>query len=162
VTRFATDRKALDFIAGRISAEAEREGAPLSVTERKMLYFSETDWTLPDMVEVSAQFDRDYDQEAYEGKIGALVRTIVASHHGNNLEEEELWDAALAKLSDGDHYILVLTQCGRAKVHSFLPTLGANRVRPPYDRLKLWLTAFAIVFGGLGCVALWHWLTGPR
>ena len=42
----------------------------------RMLYFTETGWTLPDMKQVSSDFDRDYDQGEYEQKIGGLVSKI--------------------------------------------------------------------------------------
>jgi hypothetical protein len=158
--QFATDKTALDFIAGRIAAEAERAGTPLTEIERKMLYFSQTDWTLPDMAEVSEEFDRDYDQDEYERKIGDLARKITAHHHGDNREEKESWDAAREKLSEGDHYILVLVSSGRSNAAGFLPALTPNPVRPPHDILKLWLTAIAIVFGLLGLALLCARLSG--
>lgn len=74
--KFSTIKEAKDYLAGKIAAEAEREGAPLSEIERKMLYFSETDWTLPDMSSVSADFDREYDQDEYEQKIAGLARKV--------------------------------------------------------------------------------------
>lgn len=45
---------AIDFLVGRIAQRAEQEGVPLSEVERKMLYFSETAWTLPDMAAEAA------------------------------------------------------------------------------------------------------------
>ena len=57
--RFPDDREALDFIASQIAEEALREGVPFSEAERKMLYFSETAWTLPDIWEVSDKFDEE-------------------------------------------------------------------------------------------------------
>jgi hypothetical protein len=154
MNEFVTDREALDYLAARIAAEAERDGTPLSEVERKMLYFSETDWTLPDMAGVSAEFDRDYDEDQYERKIAGLIRKIEADSHGHNQEEQETWDAAVYKLSDGDRYLLVMLSS------SFSP-LG-RATRPPHDRLKLWLTAFGIVFGAFALMALGNWLFGPR
>src|SRR5277367_4567994 len=49
-------REAKVFLASRITEEAERQGAPLSETERKMLYFSPTGWTLEDMATVKEAF----------------------------------------------------------------------------------------------------------
>ena len=43
-----------------------------------MLYFSETDWTLPDIMQVNDEFDRDYDQDEYEKKITHLIRKAAA------------------------------------------------------------------------------------
>ena len=57
----------------RIVAEAQREGVSLSEIERKMLYFSETDWTLPDIDKVSEAFEREYDNDEYEKKITSLI-----------------------------------------------------------------------------------------
>ncbi len=130
-----------------------------------MLYFSETDWTLPDMAEVSAAFDRDYDQNEYEHKIAVLIRNISADNQGHNPEEEEAWDNAVLKLTEGDHYLSVLTalNAGAYPTRSgFIPTLDRPAVRPPHDRLKLWLTAFGIVFGTFAVVVLGNWLFGPK
>ena len=66
---FANAREAKEFLVTRIVAEAQRESVSLSEVERKMLYFSETGWTLPDIMVVSDAFDRDYDQAKYEEKI---------------------------------------------------------------------------------------------
>ena len=48
-------REAKEFLISKIVAEAQRENAPLSETERKMLYFTESGWTLPDIAQVSEQ-----------------------------------------------------------------------------------------------------------
>src|SRR5947209_6259308 len=58
---FHSGREAKEFLISRIVAEAEHEKVPLSEVERKMLYFTETGWTLPDMAAVSDEFDKDYD-----------------------------------------------------------------------------------------------------
>ena len=70
---FGTIREAKDYLGGRIAIVAERDGIPLSELARKMLYFSETDWTLPDISNVSEEFDRDYNESEYVRKIAALV-----------------------------------------------------------------------------------------
>ena len=59
---FSTIRAAKEYLAGKIAEQAEREGSPLTEVERKMLYFSETDWTLPDMLKVSEEFEGDVEQ----------------------------------------------------------------------------------------------------
>jgi hypothetical protein len=105
---FRTILEAKDYLAGRIAAEAERDGIPLTDVERKMLYFTETGWTLPDMKQVSSEFDRDYDQGEYEQKIGGLVSKIQSRLRDQGESEGENWDRAIMKLSRGDHYLLVL------------------------------------------------------
>jgi hypothetical protein len=146
---------ALDFIAGKIAAEAEREGSPLSEVERKMLYFSETDWTLPDMAQVSAEFDREYDQSEYEQKIAGLIQKITAHHYGNNPDEEENWDESVARLSEGDHYILVLANLGPSSGSGFLSALGPAGVRPPHDVLRLVLTSIVVTVAAFGAMLLY-------
>jgi hypothetical protein len=44
VQQFATSSEAKEFLVGKITEQARREGTILSDIERKMLYFSETDW----------------------------------------------------------------------------------------------------------------------
>src|SRR5690349_23643303 len=69
MTAVGDAREAKEFLISKIVAEAQREKAPLSEIERKMLYFTESGWTLPDIMQVSEQFDREYDQDEYEKKI---------------------------------------------------------------------------------------------
>ena len=133
---FSNAREAKEFLAERIVSQARRDGVSLTEIERKMLYFSETYWTLPDMAEVSAEFDRDYDQDEYETKIAGLVRGI----EQELIEDEEAdrsWENAVRVLRDEDHYLVVLID-------------GANEAevkagRPPGDFLKLVLTALLVI-----------------
>ena len=106
--KFTSDKQALDYVAGKIAAEAKRQGIPLSEIERKMLYFSETDWTLPGILEVNAEFERDYDEDEYERKICSLGQAIEAQLKNVSAEESDLWYEAIQKLSDGDHYLLTV------------------------------------------------------
>jgi hypothetical protein len=105
---FATTRDAKEFIVGRIVAEARRERIPLSDVEEKIMYFSETAWTLPNMMEVSDAFDRDYDQVEYEEKIGSLVRNFRTNARNNNQNELDDWERAVTAIKNEDHYLLVL------------------------------------------------------
>ena len=146
---FRTNKQAKDFLADRIAAEAKRGGAPLSEVERKMLYFSETDWTLPEMATVSAEFDRDYDENEYEQKIAALVRSIEARNHAQYPEEE-----SLGRRSTEVERRRSLLDCfnhngaGRPDSPTWLySNVQCSSSRPPHDRLKLWGTAFAVVIG---------------
>jgi hypothetical protein len=63
---FHSGREAKEFLISRIVEEAQRENIPLSEIERKMLYFTESGWTLPDIMKVNDDFDREYDQDEYE------------------------------------------------------------------------------------------------
>ena len=69
---FHTGREAKEFLISKIVEEGQRENVPLSEVERKMLYFTESGWTLPDIMPVNEDFDREYDQDEYEHKIAKL------------------------------------------------------------------------------------------
>ena len=89
-----TVREAKDYLAGRIAAEAKREQIPLSEIERNMLYFSETDWTLPGMLEINSEFERDYDDNEYERKIAGLIRKVEVRNEGDE-QDQRTWDQAV-------------------------------------------------------------------
>jgi hypothetical protein len=106
--RFSTAREAKEFLVSGIVTEAQRENVPLSEVERKMLYFSETGWTLPDMMKVNDTFDRDYDQSIYEKKIAHLIRNATKRARKENPESFASWISAVRKLKKEDHYISVM------------------------------------------------------
>lgn len=141
--QFRTVREAKEYLASEIVEEGKRTGAPLTDIETKMLYFSETGWTLPDMKEVSSEFDRDYDQDKYEQKITSIVNGIRA--HLTN-EERMAWACALEKLGEGDHYLLVL----------------ADKENPRRNAVKYHLKLLIIVcvFFALAALSAWfeNWL----
>jgi hypothetical protein len=107
---FHTVRDAKEFLAGKIAEEAEREGAPLSEIERKMLLHSEIGRASAADVELNEEFDRIYDQGEYETKITRLIRNAVRRARKENPNEYQQWHCAVRKLSKGDHYILVMTR----------------------------------------------------
>jgi len=129
-------REAKEFLISKIVAEAQRENAPLSETERKMLYFTESGWTLPDIMQVNEQFDREYDQNEYEKKI---ARMVANAYKGilHDPREYEKWRSAVRFLQREDHYISVL--------------IGLADLRPRWDQLKLLAAGLAIV----ACIVLW-------
>jgi hypothetical protein len=153
VQSVGTVREAKDFLAGKIVEEAKKAGVALSEIERKMLYFSETDWTLPGMLEINAEFERDYNDSEYERKIAGLIRNIKACNV-NDEQEKMTWDQAADKLKEGDNYLSIMLD------PSFTPE--GETVRPPHDRLKLWLTALGIIFGTFGFLGLLNWAFGSK
>ncbi len=106
--KFGSQREAKEYIVARIVAEAAREGVPLDDIERKMLYFSETGWTLPDILAINEEFERDYNEDAYEQKIAGLAQGIEERDSKSGSDEQAAWDDAVIKLSEGDHYLLAL------------------------------------------------------
>jgi hypothetical protein len=131
VQRFATAREAKEFLIGKIAEQAQLTGIPLSDIERKILYFTETDWTLPDIAEVNEAFERDYDRQQYEKKVVKIVRQLRA-RRDIRADDSDLWRAAVDKLRKGDHYLLVMLEEAGA--------LG----RPRGDLLKLLASGLAI------------------
>jgi hypothetical protein len=101
-------REAKVFLASRIAEEADREGIPLSEVERKMLYFSRTGWTLPDMEEVNAEFERDCDRALYEKRVARLIRRLRSRIRAAGREELDIWKRSIRDLRDGDHYVYAL------------------------------------------------------
>jgi hypothetical protein len=143
--RLGTIREAMEYLAGRIASEAEWEGMPLSEVERKMLYFTESGWTLPDMKKVSAEFDRDYDQDIYERKIARLVSNIQARDNAQSKMEQEVWDSAVEKLSEGDHYLLVLIDA------------EAPQENPAKHWLKILVAVLLFIALGVLNICFKHW-----
>jgi hypothetical protein len=102
---FHSGREAKEFLISEIVAEAQSESIPLSEVERKMLYFTESGWTLPDIREVSEDFDREYDQDKYERKIAKLVKKADGRMRKGSRDDYDRWWAAIRFLQREDHYI---------------------------------------------------------
>jgi hypothetical protein len=136
---FHNVRDAKEYLASRIADQAKRQGVPLNDVEYKMLFFSSSGHMREETSAAREVFDRDYDEEEYEQKIRLLVNAITAEDAAQSLQQQDLWDDALLKLSRGDHYLSVLAG----------PEAIAESVaRPPHDRLRL-------VLAGIFCAAGW-------
>jgi hypothetical protein len=103
VTEFRTEREAKEYLAKRIVEEARREGTSLTEVERKMPYLTESGWTLPDMMAVGEEFDRDYDRDEYDQKVGGLVAKIQARDAAESEQDQAAWDDAVVKLREPLH-----------------------------------------------------------
>jgi hypothetical protein len=101
-------QRAKEFLISQVVEQAQRENVPLSEVERKTLYFTETQETLPDIYEVNAQFDAEYDDAAYERKIASLLRNAFRRNRKGSVEGERQWKHAVADLRKEDHYLLVM------------------------------------------------------
>jgi len=133
---FHNGREAKEFLISRIVAEAQRENVPLSEVEIKMLYFTESGWTLPNMTAVYEEFDREYDRNEYEKKIARLISKADRHVRKESRDDYDAWWAAIRFLKREDHYISVM--------------VGIAGLRPAGDQLRLFATALAIVI----CVLL--------
>ena len=102
-----------------------------------MLYFTESGWTLPDIVQVSEEFDREYDQAKYERKIAKLVTKADRRIREGSREDYDKWWAAIRFFEREDHYITVMIR------------LAGLRTRG--DQLRLFATGLGIV----ACILVW-------
>ena len=100
-----------------------------------MLYFSETGWTLSDMPETAAAFDREYEEAAYEEKVAGLIRRIHDRLKKGSPDERGAWAEAIRIVSQDDRYLAIMIQKARVKV------------RQPGDLAKLCLMGFTICCG---------------
>jgi hypothetical protein len=117
-------QQAKEFLISQIVEEAQRENVSLSEVERKMLYFTETEETLPDIYEINDQFERDYDGPAYEKKIAALLRDAYRRICSGSPEGKNRWKQAICDLRGEDHYLLVmLAQSREPDVAWWVPIL---------------------------------------
>lgn len=105
---FRSEREAKEYLIQRILDQANHVREPLTDLERKMLYFSETGWTLTGIEEVNREFEARCDVPAYERKILALAASARAEDETLGADAVADWDAAVDRLSSGDHYLLVL------------------------------------------------------
>src|SRR6202165_5737886 len=137
---FHTGREAKEFLISKIVAEAQHENAPLSEIERKMLYFTESGWALPDIMKVSEDFDREYDQHKYEQKIARLITKADKRIRKGSRDDYDRWWAAIRFLQREDHYISVMIRLAG--------------LRPRGDQLRLFVTGLGIVT----CLLVWTFL----
>jgi hypothetical protein len=128
---FHSGREAKEFLISELVAEAQCENTRLSEVERKMLYFTESGWTLPDIMKVSEDFDREYDQDEYEQKIAKLVAKADSHIRKGPSDDYDRWWAAIRFLEPEDHYISVMIR------------LAGLRLRG--DQLRLFTTGLGIV-----------------
>jgi hypothetical protein len=102
---------AKQFLIARVIEEAEVEHVGLSDVEKKMLHFSEVHPSLPDIYEINAEFERDYDSDEYEAKVVGLLKNARERESRSFPLREQEWNDAIDALKQEDHYILVMVYC---------------------------------------------------
>ncbi len=123
MARFGNACEAKEFLISCIAEQAQRDGEPLSEVERKELYFSESGWTLPDIMSVNEAFERDCDQDSYEKKIKKLVREARIRARKEALQDVKSWSDAIRILSKEDHYLSVMAGNPAAPRHPIIEWL---------------------------------------
>ena len=145
---FSTTREAKEFLIARIIEQAQRDSVKLNEIERKMLYFSEVDETLPDMMQISEAFDREYEQAGYEEKVASIIRNFISWAKQHDAAALAQWKAAIKKLKSEDQYILVLTNIADGWLHNL------NKASE-ISYSKTIAIAFAVAIGFVVLRVLW-------
>jgi hypothetical protein len=151
-----TESEAMDYLVGKIAAKAEHEGIPLSELERKMLHYSETDRTSPEMQEMRAEFRRHYDWDEFEQKIARLVHEIKIAVYAHGEFEKESWDQAVQTISGSDQYLFSLIH----SIHIAEEVSFDSDSTPPKN--KQWLIALVCIVVGSAVLALIAKYFGPK
>jgi hypothetical protein len=138
---FHTGREAKEFVISKIVAEAQRENVQLSDVERIMLYFTESGWTLPDIMKVNEDFDREYEQDEYERKIAKLVKKADSRIRKGSRDDYDRWWAAIRFLHGEDHYVSVMIRLAG--------------LRPRGDQLRLFVAGLGIAT----CLLIWTFIS---
>lgn len=133
-------RAAKEFLIHCIVEEAQREGTPLSDIERDMLYFSETCWTLPNILEMNEAFERQYNSADYERKIAQIIHNFKTRAASDDPATLETWNNSVHALESEDHYILVMIGIAAGRMRP-LPTQTSG------PRRALKLLAVGIIAG---------------
>lgn len=101
-------KQAKDFLVQQTTEQAALDGLSLSDLEKRMMYFTESDASCENPLELNEEFEAQYDTSEYETKVSRLL------HHAyNRLKSDDLGkmrkrNLAIRTLRRGDHYVLVL------------------------------------------------------
>ena len=140
---------AKQFLISKVVEQSEFEHVALSDVEKKMLHFTELHPTLPDIYEVSAEFERSCDSDEYEAKIAGLLRKARDRDRARSAVEAQHWKEAIDALKAEDHYILVM-------VHRALPEYRNTIV--PNHRVRDYMIYIAVGIGlVLAIIATAQW-----
>ncbi len=99
---FATAKAAKVFLVERIVGQAVLEGSPLSKDEITMLYYSADERSEADNIA------GEFDEFEYEAKMGPILARALSNAKQLDPSDFESMQAALRKLSAGDHYLSVI------------------------------------------------------
>jgi hypothetical protein len=131
-----TSAEAKAWIIRQILAEAAFDKVPLDPLEQRMLEYSETAGTPPDLVELNEAFDRKHNQDDYEQKIASIIRRLLANLNADGPDALTPWYEAVRAISNEDHYLMVMVNQANA---------APKGQRQPFDRTRLVLTAAGIL-----------------
>jgi hypothetical protein len=135
-----------------------------------MMYFTETGEVPEDPIALNEEFEKQFDTDEFEEKISKLLQHVYKRLSGESEGKRKTWDAAVACLKRGDHYILVMWDTGSgglakgSSVGSSAYILGGSIVAtvfalmwglrwiashfPPPNPPVIWGVLAALVVGG--------------
>lgn len=125
-----TPREAVEFFATKIESQAKAENVQLTDVEKLMLRFSEVE---PDGLNdkgLFEQFDRDYEMDTYEQKMGDL---LLRAYETDKVVPAmwTKWDEAKVSLGEHDYSILAMIWKVYPENNPFPPT-------PPRKPSTIW------------------------
>jgi hypothetical protein len=136
-----TSDSAKQFLLTKVGEQASPDGIALDEIERRMFLFSETSGK-PDF-EASEKFDKEYDSQAYESKVGRLLGRAYARDKKTE-DGRASWMQALQALREDFYGLVMVDQAGIPRTQAGIP--GADQ--------GLWgffleLLPLALVQGGI-------------
>jgi hypothetical protein len=124
-----------EYLIAQVMEEARQENVELSEVERKMLYFTESAETLPEIFDVNEQFEQEYDDAEYEAKIASLLRNARKRVQKESPDGAQQWRQAERDLRKEDHYLGVMVGQSHQSTGDFWPVMK-------------WAGITMVVFGG--------------
>src|SRR5262249_31189615 len=122
-------KQAKDFLVQQTAQQAAVEGVSLSDLEKRMMYFTESDSSCENPLELNEEFEAQYDTAGYEMKLSRLLHQAYERLRGEDPEKVDEWNEAVRTLREGDHYILVLWGMEPSSEHpirDFLKPVGVG------------------------------------
>ncbi|HEY2544531.1 MAG TPA: hypothetical protein VGI46_00550 [Candidatus Acidoferrum sp.] len=101
-------KQAKDFLVQQTAEQADLDGLPLSELEKRMMYFTESDASCENPVQLNDEFEAQYDTAEYESKLSRLLHRSRDRLKKEDAEKVRRWAEAIRTLRKGDHYVLVL------------------------------------------------------
>ena len=118
---------AKQFLISKVIEEAEFEQVSLSDIEKKMLHFTEVHPTIPNILEINEEFEKNYDSDEYEEKVTRLLKNARDRDSQSNSTLDQQWKDTFQALRDEDHYILIMA--GEAFGSDVVGPVEKQRVR---------------------------------
>ena len=102
-------KDAKDFLVDQVAEQAALEKESLSDTEKRMMYFTESDpSSCDDPIALNDEFEAQCDMAEYETKLSRLLHHAYTRLKSEDPEKVRTWDQSMRMLRKGDHYVLVL------------------------------------------------------